>query len=298
MVMFFSYAHLDRKICRTLVEQLRRLEQLRLIHIDIDDRLAAGEDWDSALTRKLCGAKIIVILWSAAYAVSRACIAEKEIGLDRVRRGKAVVIPVLLDGTTGWQPDLGRYQALPTGGVPMDGWADLDEAIADAAAGIQARIALDLSEAPHPWVRTARIAAALLIVACGWGARARGVIVDARILAGDEPVSALVKVGSEPAVLAQRGLVRLTVRHAAGGIPVEVVFGGPRRNFVVDLPANRGEVANRDASPQRGQTGSCSTWTSKRNRSASRSTRSKIRVPGSGRRDCEWLGGGAIAPKA
>jgi len=58
--------------------------------------------------------------------------------MARHERGQAVVIPILLRPTDGWQSEtFGKLQSLPRNGIPVTGWSDRDEALAHIAEGIR-----------------------------------------------------------------------------------------------------------------------------------------------------------------
>lgn len=136
---FISYADRDEDLCRLLQAHLSVLQRQGHIQMWYNQQVPAGASWEDEIDRNLSRASVVLLLISADYVTSDYCFqTEMKHALARHAAGQARVIPILVRPVDGWQKmPFGQLQALPVNGKPISLWANLDEALADVAAGIK-----------------------------------------------------------------------------------------------------------------------------------------------------------------
>ncbi len=146
---FVCYAHQDEALQLELWKQLRTLERLGLVRVWHNHAIDAGVNWKQEIEKRLNAAQIVLLLISADFMASDYCYSvEMRHALERQRRGKARVIPIILRPTEGWEKSLlGELQALPTNGQPVTTWRDRDKAFVNVAEGVR-KVAEDLTRIP------------------------------------------------------------------------------------------------------------------------------------------------------
>ena len=149
---FYSYAHEDEELVKTLRKHLSILKRQGVIRDWYDREITAGTDWKGQLDQHLNSAGVILLLVSAAFLASDYCYdVEMTRALERHGQGEARVIPVLLRKVDGWQDaPFGKIQSLPTDGKPVTSWKIRDEAFADVARGIRNTIGQLGAHQPKP----------------------------------------------------------------------------------------------------------------------------------------------------
>src|SRR3954454_20240504 len=137
--LFYSYSHKDEALRKRLETHLSLLQNEGVISGWHDRRIAAGTEWDGAISENLDKAGIILLLVSADFLASRYCRdVEVARAMERHEAGTARVIPAILRPVDGWQSaPFGKLQALPRDGKPVAKWRDRDESFADVARGIR-----------------------------------------------------------------------------------------------------------------------------------------------------------------
>jgi O-acetyl-ADP-ribose deacetylase (regulator of RNase III) len=135
---FISYAHEDEAWCDALRKHLSSLRQEGVITDWYDRKIGAGADWDQDIAAHMESARVILLLLSPDFMYSD-YIAEAEIprALELHRAGKARVIPVAIRAVDWQQGPLGKLNALPKDGRPVDSWSNRDEALYEVAQGIR-----------------------------------------------------------------------------------------------------------------------------------------------------------------
>ncbi len=137
---FFCYAHEDEALLNKLKSHLKPLQREGLIEVWHDRDISAGKEWEREINEQLNTAQIILLLVSSDFINSDYCYGiEMKRALDRHGRNEAKVIPVILRPVY-WQGEpLGKLQALPTDGKPVEssGWHSTDEALYDVVEGIR-----------------------------------------------------------------------------------------------------------------------------------------------------------------
>ncbi|HTK11445.1 MAG TPA: protein kinase [Ktedonobacteraceae bacterium] len=137
-IVFFSYAHKDRKLRNQLEEHLSILKYRGLITAWHDRDVVAGDDWEREIDMHLKSASIVLLLISASFMASHYCYSiEMSYALRRHERGEASVIPVLLRPVLFTEAPFARLQMLPANQKPVTTWRDRDSAFVEIALGIE-----------------------------------------------------------------------------------------------------------------------------------------------------------------
>src|SRR3954454_14427804 len=136
--LFYSYSHKDEALRKRLETHLSLLQNEGVISGWHDRRIAAGTEWDGAISENLDNAGIILLLVSADFLASRYCRdVEIKRAMERHEAGTARVIPVILRPVDWHTAPFGKLQALPQGGKPVTSWRNRDDAFTDIARGIR-----------------------------------------------------------------------------------------------------------------------------------------------------------------
>jgi hypothetical protein len=131
----YSYAREDDELCRQLETRIAVLERDGLVAQWRDSRVTAGERWHKEVQRQFQLAEVIVLMFSDDFMASR-YIREHEwtIAWDKYQDGSALVIPLLVRPTAGWEEQpFQEVNALPRTMVPVTLWPDRDSAWAHVA---------------------------------------------------------------------------------------------------------------------------------------------------------------------
>ncbi len=139
--LFYAYAHKDERLRDKLETALALLRRQGLIQEWHDRKIGAGQEWRSEIDQQLEAADIILLLISPDFIASDYCYStEMKHALARHQEGKAQVVPIIVR-TVNWQStELGRLQALPKDGKPVDRWTVKDAAWANVEEGIRSII--------------------------------------------------------------------------------------------------------------------------------------------------------------
>lgn len=135
---FYSYAPKDKQLAEQLQQQLFVLERSGLITNWDRYKVAGGADL-AERQRHLDTAPIIVLLVSPAYIASQYYEDEGKQAMKRRADGKAIVIPVLLRPTPGWEhTHFSELQAIPREGKAVTQFTNRDQAWGEVAREIGA----------------------------------------------------------------------------------------------------------------------------------------------------------------
>ncbi len=138
---FYSYADADESLRVELDKHLSQLRHDGLITTWHKRQIVGGIDWTKTLDRHLNTASIILLLVSADFIASDYCYGiEMQRAMERNAAGEAHVIPVLLRPCDRQSAPFGKLQALPSNGVPITLWDNLDAGFTDVAQGIRAAL--------------------------------------------------------------------------------------------------------------------------------------------------------------
>ena len=136
--LYISAAAADERFLKRLVEQLKPLEDAKLVRVSHAGQVRPGEDRRKTMGAMLSRAQIVLPLLSSDYTASAEQEQELASALTRADSGEAVVIPVLARPCL-WQMALrGRdLQPLPASGKPLSTSASLDDALLEVVVGVQ-----------------------------------------------------------------------------------------------------------------------------------------------------------------
>lgn len=134
---FFSYAHEDESLMDEVRRQLVVRERMGEIVKWHDRMIPAGDEWRTRIDERIEWANVILLFMSPHFLESRYCYEiEGDIALRRHREGSARVIPVVLRACDWTVTPFGELQGLPSAGLPITQWPDIDQASLDIARGI------------------------------------------------------------------------------------------------------------------------------------------------------------------
>jgi hypothetical protein len=115
-----------------------------------DRRIGAGDFWSKEIDAHVRTARIILLLISSDFLASDYCYGiEMKIALERHSRNDAVVIPIILRPVDWSDASFAHLEALPRDAKPITLWPNRDEAFADVARGIRARLTRIFSNSPR-----------------------------------------------------------------------------------------------------------------------------------------------------
>ncbi|RVK38551.1 toll/interleukin-1 receptor domain-containing protein [Sinorhizobium meliloti] len=136
---FFSYSHVDEALRDQLEKQLSILKRQGVVETWHDRRIGAGEEIDSAISRNLTTADIILLLVSPDFINSDYCYdREMTVAMERHEAGSAVVIPVILRACDWHGAPFGKLNASPPDGRPITQATDRDQAFLEVAKAVRA----------------------------------------------------------------------------------------------------------------------------------------------------------------
>jgi hypothetical protein len=138
---FYSYAHEDKILVKSLIASLSLMRQQGLINNVFDCEIVPGQEWDSVIREQLNGAQIILLCVSSDFLNSDYIYrVELETAMNRHQAGLATVIPVILRSVDWMGASFAKLQALPTEARAVTSWPNMDEAFTDVARGIRRAI--------------------------------------------------------------------------------------------------------------------------------------------------------------
>ena len=102
-----------------------------------DRKLVAGTKFDDEIKKHLNEDDIIILLVSADFINSDYCYEiEMSKALERMEKGEAVVIPIILRPCLWYETPLKDIQALPMDAVPVSKYSDEDDALFEVVQAI------------------------------------------------------------------------------------------------------------------------------------------------------------------
>src|SRR5579859_6257377 len=140
---FICYAHEDEEIFKNLQAHLSGLQRQSFIEVWHDRAISPGEEWKRELEKYLEAAEIILLLISPDFMNSEYCYSvAMERATKRHEQGEAQVISVIVRPVYWQGTVLGKLQALPTDGKPVQSseWYNVDEALLSVVEGIHVAI--------------------------------------------------------------------------------------------------------------------------------------------------------------
>ncbi len=135
---FFSYAPKDERLVSELEKHLSIMQRQGLIVGWHNNKIDAGQEWETESNVHLDQADIILILISSDFMASEYCYSNQmKRALDRHDKDEAVVIPVLLRAVDYEDAPFTKLKVLPKNMVPVTRWRIRDEAFTDITKGIR-----------------------------------------------------------------------------------------------------------------------------------------------------------------
>ncbi len=132
---FVSYSHRDRDLKEKFDDNLQVLKEQGIIDFWTDGEIQAGDHWPDEIANAMNEANLILFLVSNHFLAS-SFIRNKEAPMAMVRqnKGQAVIVPIILRKTPGWQKEeWNTLQALPSQVKPVDhpDWRCAENAFAE-----------------------------------------------------------------------------------------------------------------------------------------------------------------------
>lgn len=135
---FISYSSKDEELLKELTPYLTNLELQNVIKPWHGRMIKPGEDWKKKIDDHINGAKLVLLLVSTDFLVSGYCMnVEFKKARERVEKGEACIIPVLLRPCQWENSPVGGYQVLPANSLPVTLWEHRDAAYLNIARGIE-----------------------------------------------------------------------------------------------------------------------------------------------------------------
>jgi len=155
---FFSYAHEDEAFRIELEKHLSFLKRSKKIIGWHDRRISGGSNWEQEINENIDQAQVILMLISPDFINSDYCYETEAIrAFERHNRKEALVIPVIVRPCLWTETPFKSLQALPTDGIPVSTFKNLDEAWLNVAQGllkvvdqlIEKNIGIQLNDIPN-----------------------------------------------------------------------------------------------------------------------------------------------------
>ena len=147
---FVSYAHDDRDFKKQFDKNLTVLREQGKISFWSDGEIIPGSHWNQSITDAMMHADIIIFLVSTSFLASD-FIRNKEVPLamERVRAGTAILVPVILKETPGWEDeDWQICQVLPHEVRPVEDWPSIERGFAEVEKGLRKLIKSQATKLP------------------------------------------------------------------------------------------------------------------------------------------------------
>lgn len=138
LVIFYSYASVDKELRDQLANHLVQLKRDELISEWHDQQILAGSDRVQVIDQAIHSAHLILLLISADFLASDTCYQiEMRQALERHRQGEARVVPIILRPCDWQSSPFAHLQCLPRNSQPITTWSNQDEAFADVVVGVR-----------------------------------------------------------------------------------------------------------------------------------------------------------------
>ena len=134
---FISFAQEDIKMLEQLEGHLTPLESINIWH---QDKIIAGSDRINVIQNQLNIAKLILLLISSKFLNSADCQRDQAISLERYKKGKAIVIPILLKDMHLEGSSIENLEWLPKNRKPISSFSNKDKAFAEVVKGVSITI--------------------------------------------------------------------------------------------------------------------------------------------------------------
>ena len=134
---FISFAQEDIKMLEQLEGHLTPLESINIWH---QNKIIAGSDRINVIQNQLNIAKLILLLISSKFLNSADCQRDQAISLERYKKGKAIVIPILLKDMHLEGSSIENLEWLPKNRKPISSFSNKDKAFAEVVKGVSITI--------------------------------------------------------------------------------------------------------------------------------------------------------------
>lgn len=137
--LFISYSHRDEALLHELQLHLAQLQNEGRIETWHDRRIAAGDQFEDAISENLERADIILLLVSPYFLASKYCYQiEMKLALDRHESKFARVIPVILHPCDWKTAPFAKLSAVPRDGMPVSKFENQHDAFLEIVQAIRA----------------------------------------------------------------------------------------------------------------------------------------------------------------
>jgi TIR domain len=141
---FVSYSHADEGLKDEFIKHLHPLQRLGLIENWNDRKIKPGDEFDKTISNELDSADLVFILVSVDFINSKYCYdVELERAIERHKKNKSRVIPIILRSCLWEHSPFGGLLALPRDGKAVKTYPDQDAAFKEIAVAVH-ELALDL----------------------------------------------------------------------------------------------------------------------------------------------------------
>ena len=148
---FYSYSHADGELVKKLVTVLGPLRKQNRITEWNDRMIEPGADWDKGIHDELSKASLVLFLLGPEFLDSDYIFGvEVEAAFERIKRGEAKVIPILMRPCLWDQSPFSALQIIPRDCKAVTSWSSLDEALRDVGSEISKIV---VGEPPTPKVQ-------------------------------------------------------------------------------------------------------------------------------------------------
>jgi hypothetical protein len=135
---FISYAHKDEAARHLLESHLFPLRLEGLLDEWHDRLIQPGTDWENVIDKNLDRSDLVLLLVSPDFLSSQYCLGvETTRAIQLHQMGTARIVPIILRACQWEHTEFRKFQALPSGAVPVSEWSDVDVAYKDIADGIR-----------------------------------------------------------------------------------------------------------------------------------------------------------------
>jgi len=151
---FISYAHNDKSLLDQLAVHLSSWKKRGIINDWCDGDIIPGTKWREQIQQRLHSAQVILLLVSSDFVASDFCYSkEMRDALARHKAGEARVVPILLRPVDYEGTPFANLTMLPSNGVPITKWDNIDAAFHDVERGMR-RAVSDISPKDAPLSKT------------------------------------------------------------------------------------------------------------------------------------------------
>lgn len=146
---FLSHAPEDREHRELLEKHLTPLMREGILELLHGEKAPLGEPASRTVQAYLDAAAITLLFFSSDYVASEQCHREMRYAMDRARKGRTQVVPLLLRPCLEPRGLIADLRPLPSDGRPITSWTSADEAWTDVARGIAALVELHGTSEPE-----------------------------------------------------------------------------------------------------------------------------------------------------